>query len=264
MTDILTTNISDHLLHKAKMIVITNVCNLCCGGCNQLVGQFTKDKIWFIGLDDLQQQITLLKRFPNTQQPQITIFGGEPTLHPKWSDIVNILKSHNPTQFRINSNGRLGHHRYQREDNLTWHVDPHPPNQKFVSTLYAAADAVKLPNDLAYWHKAQKDCKVWKVCQSAIYNNKAYFCETGAAIDWLYNDGTNGWDIHTDIHPFIRTEQQINEQARHICKRCAWCVEEAMPRQLVSDKSKISPYNQTSQTKHSLTIIEPEHTPKFN
>lgn len=35
-------NIQDHLLRKGRMIVVTNVCNMNCGGCCQLIGQFKK------------------------------------------------------------------------------------------------------------------------------------------------------------------------------------------------------------------------------
>lgn len=252
---------SKHLLWKARMIVITNACNMHCGGCNQLIGNFTKDQIWFIDPEQLQRQINLLKKYPNHEQPQITIFGGEPTLHPQWNHIVSILKSHAPQPFWINSNGRLGHKRYQAEDNLYWWVDKHPANQKFVQTLYASADAVELTDDLAYWEKAQKDCIIWKGCQTALYNNKAYFCETGAAIDWLYNQGVNGWDLDENKHPFIRSSKEIDEQARHCCKRCGWCVDDLIPRQSIELGGYVSPLNQISSTKHSLTIL-PEIAPE--
>lgn len=101
------TNASEFLFKKDRMIVITNHCNLNCGGCSQLIGQFTKNQLWNITLEDLEKSIQLLKKNPSKHP--ITIFGGEPTLHPQWNEIVKLLKSHTPTNFKITTNGRLGH-----------------------------------------------------------------------------------------------------------------------------------------------------------
>lgn len=248
---------SEHLKSKGRMIVITNVCNLNCGGCCQLIGHFEKKQLWFLSLGELHKNIRLLTKYPSDCNQPITIFGGEPTLHPQWNEIMVILKSYAPTIFWVNTNGRLGHKRYQKEGNLVWWVDLHPDSQLFVQTMYAAVDAVKLPNDMAYWEKAQKDCCMWKGCQCSLYNGKAYFCETAAAIDWLYNNGENGWKLDENKHPFKRNKEEIDEQARHLCKRCGWCVTNVVPRQLSKDPSYISPYNKTSKIKHSLMVIEP-------
>lgn len=247
-------SLSNHLLEKARMIVITNACNLNCGGCSQLVGQFSKKKIWFISLDDLEKSIRLLEENPvkTISHRPITIFGGEPTLHPQWREITAILKRHASTTFWINTNGRLGQQRYQKEDNLVWWVDLHPQSQLFVQTMYAAKDAVKLPNDMAYWEKAQKDCELWKKCQSTIYNGKSYFCENAGAIDWLFNNGENGWVIEDGKHPFDKSKKEIDAQAEHCCKRCGWCVAELIPRQLSKDPTYVSPSNQIDDKKNYI------------
>jgi organic radical activating enzyme len=250
-------NITEHLLQKGRMIVINNVCNLTCGGCCQLIGHFRKDQLWFIDLEELERNISLLEEFPNTANTPITIFGGEPTLHPNWNEIVLLLKKHKESTFWINTNGRLGHKRYQKEDNLVWWVDLHPDNQLFVQTLYAAKDAINLSNDMAYWEKAQKDCCMWKGCQSSIYNGKSYFCETAAALDWLYNDGKNGWALSEHTHPFMKTKEEIDNQAKELCKRCGWCVAEKIPRQFSKDPTYVSSYNELEHKKNSLAVIQP-------
>lgn len=248
--------VRNQLLSKSIEIVITNVCNLNCGGCCQLVGHFRKDQLWFISLEELEKAIQLAKKY-SANKP-ITIFGGEPTLHPDWNKIVSILKSHAPSIFWINTNGRLGHQRYQKEDNLVWWVDLHPDSQLFVQTLHAAADVITLPNDMAYWEKAQKDCPIWNGCQCSIYKDKAYFCENAAALDWLYYDGKHGWEIESGKNPFNKTKAEIDEQAKHVCKRCGWCVTDLIPRQLSKNPSYVSPLNQVKgkKTKHSLTVLD--------
>lgn len=256
-------NISEHLVSKGRQIVITNVCNLNCGGCGQLIGHFPKDKLWFISLDELDKTICILKKHPvsNPRNKPITIFGGEPTLHPKWNELIAMLKKHAPTEFWINTNGRLGHQRYQREGNLLYWVDLHPESQQFVQTLYAAADVISLPNDMAYWEKAQKDCVLWKGCQSSIYNGKAYFCENAGPMDLLFYDGKYGWEID-EKHPFVKSKEEIDEQAKNFCKRCGWCVTELVARQFSKDPSYISPLNSAEIKRHkfSLPVIEPVKT----
>lgn len=251
-------DIAERLLKKNREIVITNVCNLNCGGCCQLVGQFQKDQLWFITLEELEINIKILKKYPPKNSPMspITIFGGEPTLHPEWDRIIKILKKHAPTNFWINTNGRLGHKRYQKEDNIVWYVDRHPDNQLFVQTSYAAMDAIKLPSDIDYWKKAQKDCPIWNGCQCSIYNNKAYFCENAAAIDWLFNNGNNGWDLSDNKNPFDRSKEEIDKQASQLCKRCGWCAPELIPRQLSRDPTYVSPSNQIKgKIKNILPVI---------
>jgi hypothetical protein len=258
----------NHLLNKQRMIVVTNVCNLHCGGCCQLVGHFPKDKLWFISLEELDKNIRLLKKHPAgaTKNQPITIFGGEPTLHPKWKELISLLKSHAPNEFWVNTNGRLGHHRYQKEDNLVYWVDLHPENQKFVQTMFAAADAIKLPSDMSYWEKAQKDCPIWKGCSSGIYQNKAYFCENAGPLDWLYYDGKYGWDLDENKHPFKKTKEEIDSQAEQFCKRCGWCVKELVPLQFSKDPTYVSPLNYSDKikkTKHSLPVLQPMQTSKW-
>jgi hypothetical protein len=251
--------VADHLLGKQRQIVITNVCNLNCGGCNQLIGNFAKDQLWFIPLEELEQSIGLLERYPATKPENhpITIFGGEPTLHPKWKEIVAMLKRHAPTVFWINTNGRLGHQRYQKEDNLVFWVDLHPESQLFVQTLYAAQDAIDLPTDMAYWEKAQKDCPLWNGCQSSIYNGKVYFCENAGPMDHLFYDGKYGWKIDPNKHPFDHTKEEIDEQAKNFCKRCGWCVTELVPRQLSRNPSNISPSNAEGiKGRHALPVVQ--------
>jgi organic radical activating enzyme len=251
-------DIHDHLIRKSREIVITNACNLSCGGCCQLVGQFRKDQIWFISLDELERNISILKKYPpeHGELSPITIFGGEPTLHPRWDNIIKILKRNSPTVFRINTNGRLGHQRYQKEDNIVWYVDLHPESQLFVQSSYAAMDAIRLPDDIDYWRKAQKDCPIWNGCQCSIYNGKAYFCENAAAIDWLHNNGNNGWSISEDANPFDRTNQEIDKQAAELCKRCGWCIPEIVPRQLSIEPTYVSRSNQITKGRNLLPVID--------
>ena len=73
-----------------------------------------------------------------------------------------------------------------------------------------------------FWIKAQRDCGIWKYCSKSIYNNKSYFCEVAASMDWLFHGGVNGWEI--DDKPFHKTKEEIADQAENFCHRCSWCI----------------------------------------
>jgi hypothetical protein len=236
---------SQHLQRKRWLLPITNACNLSCGGCAQLCGHFSPDKIWTLTLEEIDYAIGLVKPYtgPDKFWHEFTIFGGEPTVHPQWDQIPDLLAKHAPMKFRINTNGRLGQAPFERDRNMTYHVDLHPPDQLFLPTMIAAADVTQIKDKAHFWKLAQRNCDIWADEGSMIYNGKAYFCEHAAAMDWMFNDGKFGWELQEGVNPFDHTDEEIAQQAEHFCHRCAWCVADKVPRQRVGDKSQVSPLN---------------------
>ncbi len=85
---------------KAVQIKITNACNLSCIYCFERVN---KRNIKFISMEDLKIIINNLKKY---NIKRIVITGGEPTLHPKFIEIINMLRSKFPSiEIRIQTNG---------------------------------------------------------------------------------------------------------------------------------------------------------------
>lgn len=246
-----------HLSKKMKHIVITNICNLTCGGCHQHCGNFDKDQLWFIKLEEFEKYVKILKLpenhlcFPNPHYvTKISIFGGEPTIHPQWGELLEIMYQHEDVLFRVSTNGRLHedvknpHPNFslnvatfktiieiekgseKAESNVLYIIDPKDEeklkNYSFVPTLVAPIDLYPEKSKEYFWIKSQRDCGIWKYCSASIYNNKAYFCEAAAAMDHLFNDGENGWEVSDQ--PFNKTPEEISEQAEKFCYRCAWCI----------------------------------------
>lgn len=237
-------NPSSHLKYKRWLLPITNSCNLSCGNCAQLCGHFPPDKIWHLSLEEIDRVISIMKPFtgPERQWNEFTIFGGEPTIHKQWDQIPELLYSHAPMQFRVNTNGRLGHSRFQRDRNITYYVDIHSPGQEFLTTMVAAEDVIKDSDPYSYWNRAQKSCGIWATEGAMLYNGKAYFCEHAASMDWLFFDGVHGWPLIEGENPFDKTDDEIAEQAKVFCRRCGWCVPD-MGRQDIADKTHVSPLN---------------------
>lgn len=105
-------------------IHVTNVCNLHCGGCDQLCGYFDKNKHFFISISELKTNINcfLAYKQQNWNRPDfaegdkvVLLYGGEPTLHPDFNEIVETLYMYPDIPFCIYTNGRtfakqhLGH-----------------------------------------------------------------------------------------------------------------------------------------------------------
>jgi organic radical activating enzyme len=251
-------NSKKHLNKKISHIVITNVCNLSCGGCHQHCGNFEKEQLWFISKKEFIECIKILKNPQNRILiknknfiTKISIFGGEPTLHPQWKELVEVMELHGDVLFRVSTNGRLAHEeikKYKNEkemniatlreiikieksdhrpkSNINYIIDPKDEykiqSYKFVPTMIAPIDVYPNKNKKYFWKKAQRDCGIWKNCSKSIYNGKAYFCEVAASMDWLFYNGQNGWDLNDNL--FDKSIREIEGQAEKFCHRCAWCI----------------------------------------
>lgn len=223
---------------RPPYITITNVCNLSCGGCSQLCGNFSKEKNWFISLDQLKINIDIMSKFINKK---IWIFGGEPTLHPNFEEIKQILYSYKDCQFIIFTNGRL----HRKEDveldikenriggwakdkyNITFLIDFKMeygkngiPIKMFNPTLVAPIDVLKIRNKKFYWEQAREHCICWNKCGATIYNNKAYICEVAPAFDQISGED-HGWEVVPGKNPFDKSNEKIAKQAENFCYRCA-------------------------------------------
>jgi organic radical activating enzyme len=103
------------LNRKMFGIHITNVCNLHCGGCDQFCGYFNKEKHFYISLDELKNNIENFTKyridnwnasdFPEDDK-LVLLYGGEPTLHPEFNAILNLLYEYEDIPFCIYTNGR--------------------------------------------------------------------------------------------------------------------------------------------------------------
>ena len=82
-------------------IAIVNYCNLKCPYC--FAEDMIKEENTFMSLDDYNKLLDFILKNP---QDRIGILGGEPTLHPNFSDIINITKQKCPvTHITLFSNG---------------------------------------------------------------------------------------------------------------------------------------------------------------
>lgn len=244
---------------KAKRIniLITNYCNLSCGGCSQQCGYIPKDKLWHIPVEQLEWNIKLLLDVRGYIH-DLGIFGGEPTIHPKYDEILIMLKQFK-VHFQIYSNGIIPK---KNKWNHSYSIVKKDRNSSlnFQPTSVAPQDVIKIDNKRFYWEKAQKDCDMYNKYCSIIYNNRAYFCEPAAAWDVMTGED-HGWPLKWGEDPFLRTFEEVDEQAVNFCYRCGWCFSKSelkkygLNNQKVKDPTFITQINLPLNVKGKKTIV---------
>lgn len=257
---------SAHLMSKQVNILVTNICNLSCGGCSQQCGYIPKEKLWNIPLSQLEWNIDLLIDCRKGNPGRIGLFGGEPTLHPEFDDMIDLLLSYEHQGFQVYTNGReLGSERTKDRKNVSFRVDFKDRNTRrcFVPTQVAPKDVMEVPDNRFYWEKAKKDCHMWKNCCCIIYNNRAYFCEAPAAWD-IMNEENHGWPLRWGEDPFSKTDAQIAQQADNFCYRCGWCLlskdlkQAGLPTQTIQDATIATKLNSGMVTRKPMN----QHAPR--
>ena len=216
-------SLSEHLAAKTPLILVTNRCNLTCGGCNQLCPNLPVSQRWSIPVEQLRSNIENIA----PHYDEICIFGGEPTTHPNWRAIKEILWSFPNIDFTVFTNllhvqGHLPEH----EKNVYYHCDNDMRSWGYyLPALVAPIDIYKVPDHNFYWDMAQKFCWMWRdECSGMLYNNRTFFCQPAGAFEHI--TGTNfGWEIKPGKNPFLHSDDEISEQASHFCYRCAFCMD---------------------------------------
>jgi organic radical activating enzyme len=263
------------LNNKFFSINITNVCNLSCGGCNQLCGLYPKEKNWYITMDQLKESIGALRSYVSSNWGRedyseankfCGLYGGEPTLHPEFEKILEVLYANEDLPFCIYTNGRtfkkeielvdltlrtgreisrqtmqiemertshfsVLHQFHTHKKNVAYRIDfkTKDSSRPFVPCLCAPCDwQDPSMTKKDYVKQAKKVCYQWNNCESSIYNGKAYACHLAASMDHMYHEGKNGWKIETGKNPFHRTQEEIDNQLENFCYRCGYNLKDGM------------------------------------
>lgn len=232
-----------HLQKKTTGIMITNLCNSSCGGCHQFCGHFRPENIFHIDLNELRKNIEIIGEFCYVDHPwpesnfsgchkAIQLFGGEPMLHPKFRDIMNILKNeYKHFNFIVRSNGKLEISRDLLSSNIKVVKDVKDSNRKFWPSLVAPIDILDVKDKVFYWSRAKMLCGQWLDigCRSIIYKDRFYVCEPGAAFSNLCNLNI-GWDTINGVSPYAgRNDKDIEKQMRELCFHCGFCLSRQPP-----------------------------------
>ena len=204
---------------KDKSIIqieITNACANECANCTRFVGHHHDP--YFMELGMIAKAIDSLEGF----QHNIGIMGGEPTKHPEFEKICELLRKKVPKEKRSLHTSGYQWDRYRSIIRKTFgvqvHLNSHTNlNQRHHPMLLALRDVV---SDRKIADQLIDHCWVNERWSASINPKGCFFCEMAASLDHLF-DGPGGMPIQKGWYnhpPHAFADQMAN------CYRCGACV----------------------------------------
>jgi len=209
------------------LIEITNACLNKCAGCSRAVNMIKKHQ--YMTLDEIEVALKSLKGWKR----QVGIFGGEPTVHPDFPAICELLKKYFPKEQRaIFTCGGKKYEKYKDMIDETFGVinynDHENPSyhQPILVSNYEVIKDKKMCDVLI------SRCWIQQIYCHIITKRGAFFCEVASTIDLLHNDN-GGLEVAPDW--WKKDALQLKEQIDRYCKKCGCC----LPLPSVPDNSSI-------------------------
>lgn len=228
---------------------ITQYCFDNCLYCSRYNRHQRQDHKYHMPLAMFEDALHSLRFFPN----RIGLMGGEPTLHPQFDKICEILQKepYRPEHGKYNGYRRYSlftaggkkYEQYKASGLLgrTFEyvaINEHKSTQKAVCrhqpTTIAIGEAVANKN---LRDRLIDDCWAQKTWCPNITPKGAFFCELASAIDRVI-DGPGGWKLTDDW--WNKTPDQYKDQVDRYCHLCGFPV--PIERELMnSPKERFSP-----------------------
>jgi len=196
-------------------IEVTNACWLKCSNCTRHVGHHRDP--FFMELDFIEKAIDSLEGF----EGNIGIMGGEPTLHPKFNEICEIVQKKIPRRKR--EFWTSGFQWSKKKDIIleTWDKDRiaynehSTPGGKHTPLLVAIDEVVE---DKKLMWQMIDNCWIQSQWSASITPKGGFFCEVAASLDYLYK-GPGGYKIEKDW--WKKNPKQFRDQVERYCKDCS-------------------------------------------
>lgn len=188
---------------KLIQIEITNACINQCANCTRCVGHHLAP--FFMGAEKVEEILNSIDGF----EGMVGIMGGEPTLHPAFPQICEILKTKIPKKRRGLWTSGYRWEEYRKLIENTF------PKENIVYNEHSTAGGTHQPllvamKDVVRDRKLRQELKDncwiqrrWETC--SVTPHGIYFCEVAGALDILFNEGknalpiTDGWWKNTDF-----------------------------------------------------------------
>jgi len=232
----------------AVQIDVTNACHLQCSNCTR-ASAYVREP-FFMDVETFRLAIECTKTFLTESVPDVEhrhkvigMIGGEPTLHPDFVQLAEVMEALIPDKAARGlwtSQGKpYDKHRgvigrvfgYQnRNTHMGAHTSYHQP------VLVAAKDLI--PDEKKMWPYLQK-CWLQNCWCGSVTPKGVFFCEVAGALDMIF-DGPGGLPI--EPYWWNRSLLDFHEQAERWCPRCGVAI--PLPGRLDRQhKDDISPSN---------------------
>lgn len=202
---------------KIIQIDVTNACPNRCSNCTRLIGHHRKP--FFMDLDQYRQAVDSLVDFPG----MVGMIGGEPLLHPQFSEMVRYLEKRieDPKRRGLWSTVPKGtpHGALIRQVFGNLFLNDHAVSSILHQPVLVAAREI-VPDAEKMWELID-NCWVQTLWSATITPKGAFFCEVAASFDMLF-DGPGGWPVEPGW--WQREPSQFTEQKERWCPGCGCAV----------------------------------------
>lgn len=225
-------------------IDVTNICDRSCANCTRFCGHYAHDRLYFMKPDYYEKAVISLKNFPG----MIGMIGGEPTLHPEFSTLCEILNFHIKDKDRKGLWSNTGKRFQDQKEiiNKTFgfiNANDHVTNDIIHTPILVASEDLikngKVTED--EWERYTDSCWVQTTWSATITPQGAYFCEIAGMLDYLFDEKI-GKDI-TGMPDWWKKElSEYKEQISWACRKCG-CQLPLRPRQSTDEIDDVSTTN---------------------
>lgn len=198
---------------------ITNACHLSCANCTRHVGHHRKP--YFMSLDTVRKAILSLEGCP----ARVGIMGGEPCLHPKFLDVLALVREMIPDKRRREfwtSGFKWDEYKDAiletfDEDRISFN-NHEQTTGKHQPLLVAIEEVVEDP---VLRKMLIDNCPFQARWSASITPKGAFFCEIAASLDWLF-DGPGGYPIEPGW--WNKVQNQFQDQVDRYCGKCSGAI----------------------------------------
>ena len=194
-------------------IEVTNACTNRCANCTRMMGHHRRN--YFMDIETVEKAIDSLDGFKGG----IGIMGGEPTLHPEFKEICELLQKKVPLhKCGLWTSG----YKWDEYKNLikdtfklgVFYNDHSDSTQKHQPVLVGIDEVI---DDKELMWNLIKKCWIQEQWSSSINTKGAFFCEVAAALDIVF-EGPGGYPIEKNW--WNKTPEEFQDQVRRYCVRC--------------------------------------------
>jgi len=200
-------------------VEITNACHLSCRHCTRHVGHHRRP--FFMAIDYVRKAIESVIDSPC----RIGIMGGEPTMHPKFLQIMDLVEELIPDRRRRefwSAGFRFGQYKdriYEVFDvDRVAYNDHTSYDGRHTPLLVAINEVVDDPELRA---SLIANCSFQSHWSASVTPLGGYFCEIAASLGWLFD--IPGYDI-SDRRWWDRTPAQFADQVASFCGDCSGAI----------------------------------------
>ncbi len=201
-------------------IDIVSTCHLKCANCTRFIGHHKTN--YAMSEECFRQAIESLEGFPG----RIGLMGGEPCLHPRFSEMLAIYREMVPKEKREMWTSGWKWTDYAEEISETFepdliHYNDHSQKDGKHQPLGVAVSEV-VEDEALMWELID-NCPFQEHWSPVITDRGAYFCEIGAAQARVTN-GIDGWEVKPGWWNKAPDDPEFIEQKKALCTNCSGCL----------------------------------------